>query len=351
MKNSMATPQSQARALYDNSILHSAQLSFIEEIEACGGSYIAASHAFRMKSGEMARRAGMLELMSFWQAADFDSEGKSDKNLPSFIALEDCIFALEENFGTLGQDADFQALRIGISRMKKNKIWSFENLGAFLRAGESLFAKCRDALGVTSVYCTYGLDALDRVSVRILKENPSIAEALYSYADDAIDQYFDHLSEGQIQRGEFNIAAISRGEGQSPAWICGKIIVMGLSRLSDPVLDPILDPEMRRKSHALMDMSSLSIAEEYAGEMNKLVMRKRTLEPGKRTSVRLRISAAMAGLRQLSEMTTTPRQIASILDHLDSALREAGAIAGALQAYSFAGRSRLHSAHQLANIK
>jgi len=327
----------------DHDIQKIAQMAFLEEVQSCGGSLIATSHAYRITSAEIARRACILELLSFWQSSDFDCEGQSDRNLPSYIALEDCIFALEEQFGMLDAETDFGRLRVGINRLRREEIWTRENLSDFLKSGESLFGGCRDHLGTTSVYAAYGLDALDRTSCRILQDNPELRAELHHHADIRMETYFDHLSEDDIERANFSVAAISRGERAYPAWVCGKILAMGLSRISSPALDPVLDPEVRAQSTSLLKLSPLAIARQYHKALDTAAMIKASMSQDARHAVRLRLAAAAAGLGQISERTATPRKIRTILEHLDDGAKRAGKAGKQLHAISFACHTSLIS--------
>ncbi len=333
----------------DQSFLHEAQLAFLEELQSRGGSLIATSQAYQMKSSELARRACALGLMSFWQATDYDCERKSSRNLPSFIALEDCLVSLREKHGTFGEENNMLCLQAGIAKMRRDETWSLDTFLTFLKAGENLFACCRDEEGITSKYAPWGLDALDRMSTRILRESPRMREELTSMADAQIEIYFDHLSEEEINEGTFDIVAISRGESQSPAWIAGKLLAMGLVHLAAPALDPVLDRETRAATALQMDASPLTIASRYAESLSRIYHQDKRITAAGRHTMRLRLALAEAGLRQLTQTNADPYQVMTILDHLDKAAGVSAPFSNETVALSFAGHSRLFLAQQMSS--
>lgn len=217
-----------------------------------------------------------------------------------------------------------------------------ESFLAVMKAGETLFASCRDESGLTSVFAPCGLDALDRTSSRILRSTPSLRSQLHAEADAQIERYFDHLDEDQIRYGEFDMISIARGEMHSPAWIAGKLLAMGLIDTAQPALDPVLHPETRCATMRQMEDSPLSIAIHYATALLDIHRHKSDIPEPNRHTLRLRIAAAEALLQQLDELTVQPHHITSILDHLDRGAGEAGAAGNTLISLSFAGHSRLH---------
>jgi hypothetical protein len=330
------------RIFQDQSLLHEAQLAFLEELQMRGGSLIATSHAFQITSADLARRACLLGLMSYWQATDYASVTKSNKSLPSYIALEDCLVALTERHGTFGEEHNFLALKVGIAKLRKDEAWSLDGFQSFLKAGETLFASCRDEFGVTSVFAPWGLDALDRTSVRILRENKNLRQSLHGIADAQIELYFDHLGEYEINAGTFDAVSIARGENRSPAWISGKLLAMGLTHLAWRSLDPVLDPETRRLTLQAMDNSALAIAGLYAKKISLAIAQDADLSASERHIARLRLAAAEAVLRQVTELSVQPFTLMGVLDHLDRACHEAQIKSPDVLALSFAGHTRLH---------
>jgi hypothetical protein len=343
MPKDTVSPECSSRIIQDHTLLHDAQLAFLEEVDKCGGSFIATSHRYQMKSSEIARRACLLDLMSFWQASDYDAARKSNHNLPSYIALEDCLVAIKERHGNFGLEQDFLAVQDGVYKMRREETWSIENFTSFLRAGERLFASCRDSFGVTSVFSPIGLDALDRMSSRVLSENPGLKQQIQAGGDNLVERYFDHLSEEDLQKGHFDIISIARGENISPAWIVGKLLVMGLTNAASPTLDPVLDPETRAMTVVQMDRSPLSIAKDIASRLDTIIRTNTEVSDRCRYGLRLRLAAAEATLRQICEMTATRTAIMSALDHLDRAISDAGSVADSLNVYSFAAHTRMRN--------
>jgi hypothetical protein len=340
MPKDAVAPEVQARALQDNLFLYEAQISFLEEIHRRGGSLISTSYAFQISSAELARRACLLGLMSFWQATDYDTRPTSNPNLPCYIALEDCLVAMTERHGTFEEEENLLALQVGISKIKRDETWNLSSFNAFLKAGETLFATCRDEEGVTSVFASIGLDALDRTSSYILKENPFLRHKLHDSADMLIETYFDHLSEEEVNAGIFDIISVARGQNQSPAWVAGKLLVCGLIPLHHSSLDPVLDQDTRARAMTEMNNSALTIASRYSDALMKIHSQARHIDETSRHIMRLRLAAAEAGLRQLTELNAHPYQIMSILDQLDRAAKEAGISANKTSYYSFAGHTR-----------
>lgn len=348
MPKDTVAPEVQARMLQDNVFLYEAQIAFLEEIHRRGGSLIATSHAFQVSPAELARRACMLGLMSFWQATDYDTSPTSSPNLPCYIALEDCLVAMTERHGTFDEEENLLALQVGISKIKRDETWSLSSFQAFLKAGETLFASCRDEEGVTSIFASIGLDALDRTSFHILKENGGLRHKLYGSADTLIEAYFDylsedfdHLSEEEVETGTFDVISVARGQHKSPAWITGKLLVSGLIPLHHFSIDPVIDRETRALAMAEMNYSALTIASRYADALMSVYTQARHIDDTNRHLMRLRLAAAEAGLKQLTELNAQPSQIMPILDQLDRAAREAGTAAHKTSYYSFAGHSRL----------
>jgi len=331
-----------ARIFQDQSLLHEAQIAFLEEIQMRGGSLIATSHAFQITSAELARRACLLGLMSYWQSTDYGTVRTPNKSLPSYIALEDCLSALLERHGSFGEEENFLTLKVGISKLRKDETWSLDAFQTFLKAGETLFASCRDEFGVTSVFAPWGLDALDRTSTRILKENKGVRQSLRAIADAQVELYFDHLGEYEIEAGTFDTMSIARGENRSPAWISGKLLVMGLTHVARNTLDPILDPETRRFTLQAMENSALTIAGLYAQHMHLALHREPLNQSEEYRTARLRLAVVESVLRQMTELTVQNYNLMGVLDHLDRARYEVGMNAPEALALSFAGHTRLH---------
>lgn len=331
-----------AQTFQDRSLFHEAQMAFLEEIEARGGSLIATSLALSLTSADLARRAGALELLSFWQAADYDAARKSNHNLPSFIALDECLTAMRDRHGCFGQDHNMLFLKAGIAKFSREETWSMDAFTAFLKAGEDLFAAARDTTGVTTIFAPIGLDALDRTAERILMDNPRLRAQLQAPGEEVFDRYFDHLSLCDIEQGHIDIITISRAENRSPAWISGKVIALGMMPLHHPVLDPILDPGQRHETAVAMDSSALTILRRYHEALTRRAHQDRSLDEASRHSLRLHLAVAAAGLRQVNELDATPARLMAIADHLDRGLREIGRRSDGLQAYAMAAQMRLH---------
>lgn len=331
-----------AQTFQDRSLFHEAQMAFLEEVEARGGSLIATSYALSLKSAELARRAGALELLSFWQAADYDATRKSNHNLPSFLALDECLTAMRERHGCFGQEQNMLFLQAGIAKMTRDETWSMDAFTSFLKAGEDLFAAARDATGTTTIFAPIGLDALDRTAGRIVTDNPRLRAQLEAPGEEIFDRYFDHIPLSDIEQGYINIIAISRAENRSPAWISGKAIALGMIPLHHPMLDPILDPIQRHETAVEMDHSALTIIRHYHEALARKAHQDRSLDEISRHSLRLHLAVAAAGLRQINELDATPARLMAIVDHLDRGMREIGRHSDSLHPLSMAAQMRLH---------
>ena len=139
------------------------------------------------------------------------------------------------------RDPSLGDLQSGISRLKRDEPWTSPAFLSFLAAGEVFFEGWRGKDELGPARFAGGMRALDRTALLVLSSFPNVKAAILQLADTRIDRFFDHLKDDDAGLDHFEISAISRGEGCSPASVCGRLLAMGLVRLSDPVLDPVLD--------------------------------------------------------------------------------------------------------------
>lgn len=243
-----------------------AQSAFCATIAPYGGSLILASYAFQILGADLARIAGLFELIPISHVPNFDEISVDDEDMLSFVMLEEFLHEIDLLEVDILSKQDELVISKAITRLRRNQPWGLHDCTTFAVTMERAALACHqhsDREGLASD----ALEALDCALSDILHDDIELEAEVTIQADAQTDRFHTHIDTYGATAGPADLLSIALGDRISPAEAAGKLLATGLMRPESFDLDAIFDPVTRRNSFAYLDRS---IRENFADLLDVL---------------------------------------------------------------------------------
>lgn len=229
-----------------------AQSAFCATIAPYGGSLILASYAFQILGADLARIAGLFELIPISHVPNFDEISIDEEDMLSFVMLEEFLHEIDLLDIDVLSKQDELVISKAITRLRRNQPWSLHDCTSFAATLERAALACHqhsDREGLASD----ALEALDCALSDILHDDIELEAEITIQADALTDRFHTHVDTYGAMAGPADLLSIALGDRISPAEAAGKLLATGLMRPESFDLDAIFDPITRRNSFSYLD--------------------------------------------------------------------------------------------------